>query len=73
MSLPLPEDRLIHLPAEVLHFSPLTEELDPLLSVKPSVTVSEGDARQDNINVSQGPAIVAFTPIARLNRFLEGR
>ena len=45
---------------------PLPEEINPLLSAKPVVTFSEGYTRQDNIDVPQGPPIVATRPIARL-------
>ena len=73
VSLLLAEDTHTLLHTEVLPFSPLTKEMNPLLSVKPSVMLSEGNARQDNTAVSQGPEIVAFRPITRQSRFLEGR
>ena len=55
VSLLLAEDTHTLLHTEVLPFSPLTKEMNPLLSVKPSVMLSEGNARQDNTAVSQGP------------------
>jgi hypothetical protein len=53
-------------PLETLSFSYLTEEINPSLSAKSSVTFSERNAKQDNTDVAQGPPIVAFRPIARL-------
>ncbi|XP_052048775.1 Friend virus susceptibility protein 1-like [Apodemus sylvaticus] len=53
-------------PLEILPSSPFTEEINPLLSIEPAVTISEGNARQDNTDVSQSPKIVASRPITRL-------
>lgn len=53
-----------HHPSERLPFSPLTEEINSSLSVKPAVTFSERDASQDNTGVPQGP-ILATRPVIR--------
>lgn len=57
---------LSHANPEILTLLPLPEEINPLLSAEPVDTFSEGCTRQDNIDVPQGPPIVATTPIARL-------
>jgi hypothetical protein len=44
----------------------LTGEINLSFSPKSAVTFSEGDARQDNIDVLLGPPIVASRSIARL-------
>ncbi|XP_031204443.1 Friend virus susceptibility protein 1-like [Mastomys coucha] len=53
-------------PLEILSFSPFTEEINPLLSIKPAVAVSKGNTRQDNTDVPQNLKIVASRPITRL-------
>ena len=49
----------------LLPFPSLTEEINPSLSAKPAVVFPEGDARQDNTDVPQGPTVVASRQIAR--------
>jgi hypothetical protein len=44
-------------------FSP--EKVNPSESDKPAVTVTEENARQDNIDTSQGPPIVSSRPKTR--------
>lgn len=53
-------------PPKILPFLPLTEKMKLSLSTKSAVTFSEGDARQDNPDVSQGPSVVTPRPITRL-------
>lgn len=60
-------------PLEIMPFS--HEEINPSVSDKPAVTFAEGNARQDNIDVSQSPPMVSSRPITRLKakQPLEGR
>lgn len=53
-------------PTDMLCFLPLTQEVNPSLSANPSVTFSEGDAKQNNTGVFQGPAVVASRPLTTL-------
>lgn len=56
------EDVLLLLFPEILLFTPLTEEINPSLSAKTTMTFSEENARQDNTYIFQGhPPIVALT------------
>jgi hypothetical protein len=50
------------------------EEINPSESDKPAVTFTAENARQDNIDVSQGLPIVSSRPITRLkqNKLLGG-
>lgn len=64
VSSPIAEDILLS--AEILPFPPLNEEINPSLSVKLAVTVTEGDVRHDYTDVPQGPPIVASRPILRV-------
>lgn len=41
------------------------EVVNPSLSTEPAVTFSEGDARQDNTDVPQGPPVVSSSPVIR--------
>ena len=51
-------------PLETLPFPP--KEINLSLSDKPAVTFSEENATQDNIDVPQGPPIVASRSISRI-------
>lgn len=51
---------------ELLPISPLTEEVNPPLSVQQAETFPEGNARQDNTDGPRGPQIVASRPGTRL-------
>lgn len=53
-------------PPNILPFLVLTGKVKLPLSTKLVVTFSEGDARQDNTDVCQGPLVVTPRPITRL-------
>jgi hypothetical protein len=63
---PLEEVVLSTAPLEIMP-SP-HEDINSAESDKPAVTFTEENARQDNSDVSQGPPIVSFRPITRLNK-----
>lgn len=54
VSPPSAEDEHTPPPRDILPFPPLTKEINPSSSVKPVVTFSEGNDKQDN-DVLQGP------------------
>lgn len=53
-------------PLEVMPFS--HEEINPSESDRPSMTFDEENARQDNVDVSQGPPGVSSRPIKQAPR-----
>lgn len=50
-------------PTDMLCLLPLTEKINPSLSANNAVTFSEGDAKENNTGVFQGPAVVASRPL----------
>ncbi|ERE76826.1 hypothetical protein H671_4g11537 [Cricetulus griseus] len=80
VSLPSAEDAFPPPPPEILSFSPLAGEIYPSFSVKPAVTFSEKDARQDNTGcfhvLDEDESVCCNLdspsgPCRRLERYLE--
>jgi hypothetical protein len=67
---PLAEDvSLSWPPAKILPFLPSPGGINPSLPIEPAVTFCVGDARQDNIDVSQGLPLVASRPIEPIGSY----